>query len=289
MFRALEKFVESQSWLDTLGEPLQQTIHSLLTSSEMGKQVKNLLNGTWLGHPAHPMLTDVPVGAWTATLALDSISAMSGDEGLQTAADVTLATGWLAAGGAALTGFTDWSDTFGMERKLGLLHGLTMVSSYLCYSLSLLARLNGSRSTGVALANTGYALMATGAYLGGDQVFDLGYGVNHTAFIHGPGEFTPVMPEAELQADSPTKGDAGGVAVMLVKQGNEIYALDDTCVHAGCSLSGGHLAGASIICPCHGSQFALRDGSIINGPATMPEPHYEVRVQDGMVEVKQAS
>jgi nitrite reductase/ring-hydroxylating ferredoxin subunit len=92
----------------------------------------------------------------------------------------------------------------------------------------------------------------------------------------------------ELQPDVPTKADARGVAIVLVKQDDQIYALDDTCVHAGCSLADGHLTGRSIACPCHGSQYDLRDGSVLNGPATMPEPHYDVRTQNGMIEVKQA-
>jgi nitrite reductase/ring-hydroxylating ferredoxin subunit len=73
-----------------------------------------------------------------------------------------------------------------------------------------------------------------------------------------------------------------------VRQNGQIYALDDTCVHAGCSLAGGQIEGRSIVCPCHGSRYDLSDGSVLDGPATMPEPHYEVRVTDGMIEVKQA-
>jgi nitrite reductase/ring-hydroxylating ferredoxin subunit len=138
------------------------------------------------------------------------------------------------------------------------------------------------------MANTGLALMMAGAYLGGDEVYDIGYGVNHTAFEYPPTKFGPLMPEADLAANKPTKADAQGTPVLLVKLGTQIYALGDTCVHAGCSLAEGKLDGASIICPCHGSQYDLRDGSVINGPATMPEPHYEVRTQNGMIEVKQA-
>jgi nitrite reductase/ring-hydroxylating ferredoxin subunit len=162
-----------------------------------------------------------------------------------------------------------------------------MVATVLAYTGSLFSRLAGARGAGVALANTGLALLSAGAYLGGDEVFDLGYPVNHTAFAQGPDEFTPVLATAALQPGTPTKVDASGVAVMLVRQGDAIYALDDTCVHNGCSLSGGRIQGDSIICPCHGSQYDLRDGSVINGPATMPEPRYEVRVKDGKIEVKQ--
>jgi len=287
VYRPLKQLLQQQTWLDTLGEPLQNFVTSLFSSAgENGKTVKDVLNGTWLGHPLHPVITDVPVGAWVCTALLDTVASARGDEGLQRAADITLATGLTAAGGAAVTGWTDWSDTYGEDRKLGLLHGLTMVATVSVYALSLTARLRGSRGTGVALGHLGLALVSAGAYLGGDEVYDLGYGINHTAFSHGPGEYVPVIAERELQENTPARGDAKGVPVVLVRQGGTVFALDDTCVHAGCSLAGGKVEGRSIICPCHGSQYDLADGSVIHGPATMPEPQYAARIRDGMVEVK---
>lgn len=289
MHPVIENFIASQKWIDSVGDPLQQFIGARFSNGgEAGKRIKNLLNGTWLGHPLHPVITDVPVGAWTCTILLDAVAAGSDNEAFESAADLTLATGLAAAAGAAVTGWTDWSDTYGKERSVGLLHGLTMVSAVVTYMLSLLARRSGARKSGVTLSYLGYGLMSAGAYLGGDEVFDIGYGVNHTAFTHGPSKYTAVMAEADLEDGKPVKADAGGVAVVLVKQGSDIFALDDTCVHAGCSLAGGQVEGRSIICPCHGSQYDLRDGSVLNGPATMPEPAYSVRVHDGQIEVKSA-
>lgn len=290
MFPALEKFIESQRWLDTIAGPLQAYINGLFSNAgPSGKTAKNLLNGTWLGHPLHPVLTDVPVGAWTCTFLLDVVSAREEDgSGMHTAADITLATGLVAALASAATGWTDWSDTYGKERKLGLLHGVTMVTTATLYALSLLSRLTGARKTGVMLANLGYGALSAGAYLGGDEVYDLGYGVNHTAFAHLPDTYVTVMPEADLEPNRPTQGDASGTPVLLVKQNEDIYALYDVCTHAGCSLAGGKLDGRSIICPCHGSQFDLKDGSVIHGPATMREPHFDVRVRDGQIEIKSA-
>jgi nitrite reductase/ring-hydroxylating ferredoxin subunit/uncharacterized membrane protein len=289
VFSALDRFVAAQKWLDTLGEPLQQYINTLFQQGGPGgKQAKNFLNGTWLGHPVHPMITDVPVGAWTCTFLLDRVAGRTENPSLEAAADITLATGLAAAAGSAVTGFTDWSDTYGKERSVGLLHGLTMVATFAVYALALVLRLGGARTAGRRLALLGYGLLSAGAYVGGDEVYDIGYGVNHTAFEHGPSKYTAVMPESELVPGKPAKGDAGGTSVVLVKQeDNQIYALSDTCVHAGCSLAGGTVEGRSIICPCHGSQYDLLDGRVMQGPATMPEPAYAVRVKDGVVEVKQ--
>jgi nitrite reductase/ring-hydroxylating ferredoxin subunit/uncharacterized membrane protein len=287
VFKPLDDFIQQQAWLDAAGGPLQEWINGLFArGGALGKPAKNFLNGTWLGHPLHPVITDVPIGAWVCTFVLDTAAGLSDSRDLETAADLTLATGLAASIGAATTGWTDWSDTYGKDRKVGLLHGLTMAAAVVTYAFALVARLVGARRAGVMLANTGLAVASAGAYLGGDEVFDLGYGVNHTAYHGGPSDFVPVLSESELEVDTPTKVDAAGRAVLLVKQGGQVFALDDTCVHAGCSLAGGKVDGRSIICPCHGSQYELDSGAVINGPATRAEPTLSVRLRNGMIEVK---
>ncbi len=289
MLPVIERFVATQTWLDSLGDPLQNALNSLFKNNgPAAQQAKNMLNGTWLGHPLHPVLTDVPVGAFTCTMVLDAASALSDSEGLNAAADITMATGLLGATGSALSGWADWSDTYGKDRKVGLLHGLSMVTMYVLYAGSFVARRRGARTTGTVLSTVGYGVLSAAAYLGGDEVFDLGYGVNHTAFEQAPSKYVPAMAEAELEANKPTQAEAGGIKVLLVKQQGHIYALNDTCTHAGCSLAGGQLDGGTIVCPCHGSQFDLADGSIVRGPATYPEQALAVRVHEGMIEVKQA-
>jgi nitrite reductase/ring-hydroxylating ferredoxin subunit/uncharacterized membrane protein len=287
VFKPLDDFIQQQAWLDAVGGPLQEWINGLFAHGGLlGKPAKNFLNGTWLGHPLHPVITDVPIGAWVCTFVLDIAAGLSDSRDLETAADLTLATGLAASIGAASTGWTDWSDTYGKDRKVGLLHGLTMVAAVVTYASALTARLVGARRTGVMLANTGLAIASAGAYLGGDEVFDLGYSVNRTAYNSGPSDFVPVLSESELATDTPTKVDASGRAVLLVKQGGQVFALDDTCVHAGCSLAGGKVDGRSIICPCHGSQYELDSGAVLNGPATRAEPTLSVRLRNGMIEVK---
>jgi nitrite reductase/ring-hydroxylating ferredoxin subunit/uncharacterized membrane protein len=281
----MDDLVQSQTWIEGMAEPLQKFVRDLFSSPE-AKPAKNLLNGTWLGHPLHPVLTDVPVGAWTVTCVLDMAAILTSNEGVQAAADISLATGLAGSAAAAATGWTDWSDTYGKERSVGLFHGLLMMGTASFYALSLLARLTGKRKTGILLSELGFTVMSTGAYFGGDEVFGLGYGVDHTAFDSGPSEYTEVIKVADLSERNPTKVDAMGSAVVLVKAGEAVYALADTCVHAGCSLSEGKLDGDTIICGCHGSQFRLNDGTVINGPATRPEPSYDVRIMEGAVEVK---
>jgi len=159
VFKPLDDFIQQQAWLDSAGGPLQAWINDTFSrAGGTGKTVKNLLNGTWLGHPLHPVLTDVPIGAWICTFVLDTAAGMSDSREIRTAADITLATGLAASIGAAGTGWTDWSDTYGKDRRVGLLHGLTMAAAVVTYAVALIARVAGARRAGVILSNTGLAV-----------------------------------------------------------------------------------------------------------------------------------
>jgi nitrite reductase/ring-hydroxylating ferredoxin subunit len=74
--------------------------------------------------------------------------------------------------------------------------------------------------------------------------------------------------------------------VVLVKQGDTIFALRDTCTHLGGPLSEGKLEGDSIRCPWHGSRFCLTDGRVLDGPAVFPERVFDVRVREGQIEIR---
>jgi nitrite reductase/ring-hydroxylating ferredoxin subunit len=79
--------------------------------------------------------------------------------------------------------------------------------------------------------------------------------------------------------------------VLLVRSGDQVFALEDTCTHQGAPLHAGAVRPAppmSVICPLHGSIFGLDDGRVIRGPATEPLLTYEVQVVDGVVSVRPA-
>src|ERR1041384_6417246 len=97
---ALVKGIERQEALDGVADRLQPLVSGALEAGgPAGREVKNFLHGTWLGHPLHPVLTDVPIGAWTAALALDAVESISGRKELGAGADVALAVGLLGAAG----------------------------------------------------------------------------------------------------------------------------------------------------------------------------------------------
>jgi hypothetical protein len=81
--------------LDTLAEKVQPKVQEAVGEGrrEGGTTVRNALDGTWLGTPLHPALSDVPVGSWTATLALDAVDLLTGSKAARNAADGALAVG----------------------------------------------------------------------------------------------------------------------------------------------------------------------------------------------------
>lgn len=287
MAETLAKLIDEQDALDAASDALQPAVTDLFKAGgEAGQQVKNFLHGTWLGHPLHPVLTDIPVGAWTTALALDAIEAVSGRDEFGSAADAAIAVGLVGALGAAATGITDWSDTEGRGRKVGLVHALLNAGATTLYATSLVMRRGNARRAGVGLSMLGFLVSGAAAYLGGQLVFGEKIGVDHTAGQQLPDAFTPVMAEGELTENRLTRVEVKDVPVLLVRRNGQIFALAETCSHLGGPLADGELLGDSVRCPWHGSRFSLEDGTVIDGPATHPQPCLEARVRDGQIEVR---
>ena len=287
--KVLIKAIEQQDFLEKAAEVIQPAVTDVFKAAgSSGQKVKNALHGTWLGHPLHPALTAVPMGSWTAALALDALRAISGRREFGRGADAAIAVGLVGAVGSAVTGLTDWSATDARARKVGLAHGLLNASATFLYAISLLMRQRTeSRPGGIRFALLGYAVSSIAAYIGGHLVFDEKIGVNHTA-QELPKEFVPVLAEVELHEGEMKTADAKGVPVLLVRRRGEIYALTNTCSHLGGPLSEGKLEDFVVQCPWHGSRFSICDGQVVDGPATFPQPTFDVRVRDGQIEVRAA-
>jgi nitrite reductase/ring-hydroxylating ferredoxin subunit/uncharacterized membrane protein len=231
------------------------------------------------------VLTDVPLGAWTATLVLDLMEE-AGQKGLSRSTDVTLKVGLAGAAASALAGLTDWQATDGAARRVGVTHGLLNLTATGLYALSLVERNRRNRGAGRWLAYCGFAVSSVAAWLGGNLVYGKQIGVNHTAGERMPEGWTDAGSAAELTEGQPVRAMAGGVKVLLVKRAGEIHAIAEVCSHLGGPLSEGKLDGDTIECPWHASRFCIRDGSVVDGPATHPQPRFETRVRNGRVEVR---
>ena len=276
-----------QEWLKPAEEGLQNVVHKAFQFSG-GRQIKNFLHGTWAGHPLHVILTDIPIGAWTAAIVFDALDSMSTGRQYRIAADTALSLGLAGAIGAAATGLTDWQDIDPPARRIGLVHGLLNVASVALFGTSLVARRRGARATGRSLAALGYAVSVAAARLGGNLVYGQKIGVDHSSSEKLPDEFTPVLSESDLDEGKPVRAEHNGTPILLVRRGAQIYGLAETCSHLGGPLSEGKLDGDVIQCPWHGSRFSIRDGHVVDGPAVHPQPCLEARVRDGQVEVRKA-
>ncbi len=283
----IEDMIDQQQWLEPTGDAIQQAIGKVAKREGPARAIKDALHGTWFGHPLHPALTDIPVGAWSASFALDLLS-LGGSRSIQQSADITLNIGVVGAVASAITGLADWQETYGRERRIGLLHGLLNATALALYTTSLVQRRRKRRGIAMLCSTLGYGTILLSEYLGGELVFGQGTGVNHAAWLESSEEFTPVLDDTALPPNQPTRVMVGATPVVLVRRGGKIYALTAICTHAGGPLDEGTLEDNCIICPWHGSKFALEDGHVQGGPATMAEQPFDVRIRDGKIEVRRA-
>jgi nitrite reductase/ring-hydroxylating ferredoxin subunit/uncharacterized membrane protein len=238
----------------------------------------------WLGHPMHSAITDVPVGAWSFGMVMDLL-------GEDRAADLALTVGVVSAVPAALSGMTDWSETEGRQRRLGMVHGLLNSAGLACYIGSLYARSRGNRPLGVGLSTAAYGGMLFSAWLGGELVYHDGTAVDRNAFTEIEPDFQVAARAADLQEGQLGAGEitVGGekLPIVLLKRGERILALNGRCSHWGATLAEGELQQGDVVqCPWHGSRFAMEDGSVQGGPAQYAQTCFEARVRDGNVEVR---
>lgn len=280
----LEPLVERLEAAAALDTPAKK-VGKLVRGSIAPGALKDALSGTWLGHALHPLLTDVVVGTWTSAGILD----LAGGRGAERAADKLILAGIAAYVPTAVTGATDWADSeIGNDgvRRVGIVHAWTNASAFTLYVASLAARRQGRRGRGKALALAGAGVLSAGGYLGGHLAFRQGLGADQTIFDLGPDEWTPALDAGAVTEGVATAADVGTIGVLFTRRSGEVLAIHDRCSHRGCSLATGEIADGAVTCPCHGSVFRLTDGEILRGPATAPQPAFDVRERAGRLEVK---
>jgi nitrite reductase/ring-hydroxylating ferredoxin subunit/uncharacterized membrane protein len=280
----VERRIVGTDRLDDAIAGLQAAVAGAL-ERPLGGRVIDALHGTWLGHPLHPALTDVPVGCWTASVALDAASVIGrrGD-GPRGAADAVSAVGVVGALAAAAAGAADWSRAGTTGSRVGLVHATLNVGAT---GLAVAGLVSRRRRRARLLRLAGLLVGTVGAWLGGKLVYGESLGVDHTAWQGPPEEWTDVLAADELPEGRLTRVDAGALPVVLLRRGDEILAIGENCSHLGGPLSEGSLDGDVVTCPWHGSRFSLRDGRVEHGPATFRQPCLEARVRGGRVEVRE--
>jgi nitrite reductase/ring-hydroxylating ferredoxin subunit/uncharacterized membrane protein len=272
--------VQDLSISDAIAGLLQPLIKNALLASPNGKALKTALHGPWMGHPVHPILTDIPIGAWTMAALLDCA-------GKTEAADFCIGVGLVAAIPTATTGLNDWTELSGRPARIGVAHAAFNIVATLLYSAAYASRRNGELRR--LLSFSGLGVMLLGGYLGGHLAFGEQIGANHAVAEGLPTDFAPVLAESELTEGRPKRAQLAGRNIVLAKQNGRIFALLESCSHLGGPLAEGALEGAAIRCPWHGSLFSLEDGSVLEGPAAVAQPVFETRVRNGQIEVRSLS
>jgi nitrite reductase/ring-hydroxylating ferredoxin subunit len=281
MGRLLARLIDAQAgWARPLGDFNHRWMSALFRPM---RPVKDFLNGTWLGHPVHAAITDVPIGALTVVVVLDVL-------GQPTAADIALVVGILTMVASAVAGVADYTDTDGTSRVQATVHSALMTIALVVYVLSLILRAGApaDRAVPIALSIIGYLIVTAGAYVGGDVVYVLGNMVSRHAFRGAGGKWV-ALDVTEIPEGTLTKAKAGINTLVLYREGDAIRALHETCAHAGGPLSQGKVVDGCVECPWHGSRFRLVDGHLARGPAVYDQPSYEVRATDSGWEARRVS
>jgi nitrite reductase/ring-hydroxylating ferredoxin subunit/uncharacterized membrane protein len=284
--KKLVRFWEEQAWVDQVAEYVKPRIDKALEQTGNKQKVADFLNGVWLGHPLHPVLTDIPIGAWTTAAFFDVAAAFTGRQ--SKAAMTAIGLGVAAAVPTAAAGAMDWYNLNARQQRIGGGHALMNSAGLLCYILSFLMRMTGLGS-GRAWSFLGLGLVGASAYIGGHLVYNERVGVRRASEEEPSETFSPAGQPSDLDNGDPHRIEVDGVPILLTRIEGQPYAVADICTHLACSLSEGKIEGKTVVCGCHGSQFSLTDGSVLRGPATQPLATYDVRMQGGRLEVRARS
>jgi nitrite reductase/ring-hydroxylating ferredoxin subunit/uncharacterized membrane protein len=278
------ELIERLERLEQLDEPagvVGKTFRDIIPAGP----VKDALTGRWLGHALHPLLTDLPVGTWTSAVLLDWL----GGRSARRAADRLIVLGIAAAGPTALTGWVEWADSEARSttvRRVGLVHAGSNIAALALFGTSYALRRRGARAGGKLFALAGSAALGAAGYLGGHLSYAKGVGVDQTAFEERPRKWTAVLREADLPEGATRYAEVHGTGVVVVRWEGAVFALSNRCTHRGGPLDEGTLADGCITCPLHGSTFRLADGAVRRGPSPYRQPRWDVRVLDGVIELR---
>jgi len=289
MEESIEKNLKEISGLDSAAETVSRGIHdAVLKGGEPTRQIADALHGKWLGHPLHPALTDLVVGAF----AFGSLFNLGGGELNRKIAKSLITAGAITAVPTALAGAADFSTVTKRAMNTAAVHGLLNSTALVLYLMSLRSGNNEESTTTSRIWSTlGFGVMFVSAWLGGKMTYNYRVGVNKAERPEGPADWTPVLSANELTARVAKRVEVNGTSVLLYKRGQQIFAIGAVCAHEGGPLEEGEFfekepEGLCVECPWHQSVYAMEDGSVVHGPSTYEVAAYEARTRDGQVEIR---
>lgn len=258
-------------------------------TNETTRSIADVLHGTWLGHPLHPMLTDLAIGGWTFGLLFDYVALTTGSDDAQRTADQLTRAGTYMAVPTILAGLADYSGIQKPATATATLHAVMNDIGTVMYAVSLRDRKKQNYRRAIALSTTAFVLMGTSSWLGGHLVYAEQVGVDHSRARSGPEDWTDACASSELESREPKQVDVEGSPVLLYRTAEGIYAIGALCSHAGAPLKNGSFDDCMVQCPWHDSVFDVRSGKVKHGPATRPQPKYDARETNDRIEVRMAA
>ncbi|MCU1670901.1 MAG: Rieske (2Fe-2S) iron-sulfur domain protein [Blastococcus sp.] len=269
--------------LDKAITPVRRAVQGVLKPQAL----RDFLHGTWLGHPLHPVLAQVPVGSWLSAGVLDAVPP------LRPAATLLIGTGVAAAVPTALSGAADWAEQEVGVRRLGAVHASANSVALSLYVGSLVARGRGRGGLGRVLSYAGLGLAAGSAAIGGHMSYAQSSGASHavTAARALTRDWIDLGPLDDFPEGQPAlrtgKGEGSAVPLAAVRRGARVDVFIGRCAHLSGPLYEGSVeqvrGNTCLVCPWHGSAFDLDDGEPRRGPASTPQEKLEVRMESGRV------
>lgn len=280
----VEQTLDEASRFRSGAETVSRGVHNaVLQGGSRARAAADILHGTWLGHPLHPALTDVVVGAWTIGSLLNLLPRGNGDG--KTARKL-IGLGILGAIPTALAGVADYSTITKRAVSTGAAHGLLNTAALASYALAYSASRGGARRSSRVYSTIGLGLLAFSAWLGGKLVYAHKVGVNKAQRADAPLEWTDAAAFADLGEGRPRRVDLEGTPVLLCRRGSRVLAVGAVCSHEGGPLDEGEIREGRVQCPWHDSVFDLESGRVVHGPATHPVQRFEARVEGDRVLVR---
>ncbi|MER7330792.1 MULTISPECIES: Rieske (2Fe-2S) protein [unclassified Micromonospora] len=274
--------IEQTAALDRIGDRLQRAVQATLRP----RRVRDLLHGVWLGHPLHPAMVQVPVGAWISTAVLDLMP------GQRRAATTLCAVGTASALPAAVAGLNDWAALARDQRRIGLVHAASNSVGLAFYAGSVAARMTGRHNLGRTLGFLGLSAASMGAYIGGHLAYKQGAQVNQSiSEMHRMSDgWHSIADMSALPQRKLITREVDDVSVILYRHGDEVTVMLERCPHQSGPLGkgevqeiGGH---ACVVCPWHGSTFRLNGGEVVHGPSANDQQVLPTRIVNGMLETR---
>lgn len=249
-------------------------------------------------HPLHPLLVAFPIGLFVTSFIFDLIGTALGFGSLFAAAWYCIIAGLIGGVLAAIAGAV---DLFGVvppnssAKSRGYKHAILNVVVVCLFLAEVVYRGTPAAPadvTSLVISAVGVVLLFTSGWLGGTLVYRNQIAVDHRYANAGKWKETkltsweqPVCKESDLGEGQMMLAEIEGARVALGRFRDGWVAFSDHCTHRGGPLSDGALVGCVVQCPWHGSQFDVRSGQVVNGPAEEKINTYEVAIHDGQVYV----